>query len=252
MGAPRTASVTEARVLAKPLRKLQFRPRLLTGVAAAAGIAATVALGFWQLNRAHGKETIAAKLEFLGREPAITLPADEVKAGDVLWRRVTVRGRFEPRYAVFLDNRMQHGVPGYHVLMPIAIGGGKRYVLVNRGWIASTPDRARLPSVTTPAGTVEVTGLAMVPSRRFLELSTRIAEGKVWQNLTLERYRKAVPITLQPIVIEQQSPLDDGLVRDWPPPDLGVNTHYAYAVQWFAMAIAILVLYVVTHVRRAT
>lgn len=216
-----------------------------------AGIAATVALGNWQLGRAHEKEAMAARLESLGRRPAITLSGAEVKAEDVLWRRVTARGRFEPRYAVFLDNRVHGGVAGYHVVMPLAIGGGPRHVLVNRGWVAAAPERGQLPSITTPGGTVEVTGLAVEPSRRFLELSTRVAEGRVWQNLTLERYRQAVPIALQPIVIEQQSVLDDGLVREWRPPDTGVNTHYAYAFQWFAMALAIAVFYLVTHVRRA-
>lgn len=223
----------------------------MTSFAAAAGIAATIALGFWQLDRAHEKEAKAAQLDLLSREPALALSDAEVKAQDVLWRRVTVRGRFEPRYAVLLDNRVRRGVAGYHVVMPLAIDGGPRHVLVNRGWIAATAERARLPQVTTPAGMVEVTGLAVVPSDRFLELSTRVAEGPIWQNLTLDRYREAMPIAVQPIVIEQLSALDDGLVREWSTPDVGVNTHYAYAVQWFALALAIVVFYLVTHVRRA-
>jgi len=247
----RSTSVAEASVPTKRLPGLRFTPRLVTSLAAAAGIAATVALGNWQLGRAHEKEAMAARLESLGRGPAITLSGTEVKPEDVLWRQVTARGRFEQRYAVFLDNRVREGVAGYHVVMPLAIAGGPRHVLVNRGWVAGTGERGRLPSITTPEGTVEVTGVAVEPSRRFLELSTQVTEGPVWQNLTLERYRQAVPIALQPILIQQQSALDDGLVREWSPPDTGVNTHYAYAFQWFAMALAIAVFYLVTHVRRA-
>ena len=44
-------------------------------------------------------------------------------------------------------------------------------MLVNRGWVAGNADRSRLPEVRTPADTVEITGLAVVPGRRFLELS---------------------------------------------------------------------------------
>jgi surfeit locus 1 family protein len=247
----RALSVTEARVPTKPLRRLRFRPSLAISLAAAAGIAASLALGAWQLGRAHEKEAMAARLESLSEEPAIALPVAEVSPEEVLWRRVSVRGRFEPRYAIFLDNQVRDGVAGYHVIMPLAISGGERYVLVNRGWIAGARERARLPSVRTPAGPVELSGLAVVPSQRFLELSTRVAEGQVWQNLTLERYRRAVPIALQPVLIQQQSPLDDGLTREWSPPDFGVNTHYAYAFQWFALALAILVFYLFAHVRRA-
>ena len=195
----------------------------------------TLALANWQLHRAHEKERLAARLEALAKDAPVTLAAAEIKAEDVQWRRVTASGRFDPRYAVFIDNRIRRGVAGYHVVMPLEIGstsGGNRYVLVNRGWIAGDPDRSRLPEVRTPEGTVEIAGLAVVPTRRFLELSDRPVEGKVWQNLTLERYRGAFKLALQPVVIQQESPLDDGLAREWDPPNLGVDQHYGYAFQW--------------------
>lgn len=160
-----------------------------------------------------------------------------------------MRGRFEPRYGVLVDNRVHHGVAGYHVVMPVAIDDGSRYVLVNRGWIAGNPDRAQLPEVKTPQSTVEITGLAVNPSRRFLELASRNIEGRVWQNLTIERYREAFPIPLQPVMILQESPLDDGLVREWDPPNFGVDMHYGYAFQWLALSMTILVFYLVTHVK---
>lgn len=230
--------------------RYQFRPRLITTLAAAAGIVATLALANWQLNRAHEKEDLAARLAALAKDAPVTLPESELKAKDVEWRRVTARGRFEPRYGVLIDNRIHHGVAGYHVVMPLAIGSGKRYVLVNRGWVAGNPDRAQLPDVRTPDGAVEITGIATTPSRRFVELSDQVVEGRVWQNLTLERYRKAFPLALQPVVVQQESPLDDGLVREWDPPNLGVDMHYGYAFQWAALAATLLVLYLATHVRR--
>ena len=241
-------------------RPFRFEPRPVTTLAAAAGIAATLALANWQLGRAHEKEGLAARLAARAGGPAVSRPADAMKTEDLEWRRLKVRGRFELRYAVLIDNRIRRGVAGYHVVMPLEIEsaggssqGGGRYVLVNRGWIAGTGDRARLPQVRTPAETVEVTGLAVTPSRRFFELSSEAATGagKVWQNLTLERYRQAYPIALQPILLQQESPLDDGLAREWDPPDLGVDKHYGYAFQWLALALTILVFYLVTHVRRS-
>jgi surfeit locus 1 family protein len=236
------------------LRRYRFEPRLATTLAAGAGIALTLAAASWQLNRAHEKEAVGAKLEALARHPPVSLTAAEARVEDLEWRRVTVTGRFAPRYAVLIDNRIRRGVAGFHVVMPLEVGkmrgGGSRYVLVNRGWIAGSPDRAQPPQVRTPEGMVEVTGLAVTPSRRFLELSAEVAEGNVWQNLTLERYRRAFPIALQPVVIQQESPLDDGLAREWEPPDLGVSRHYGYAFQWLALAAAVLVFYLVTHVRR--
>lgn len=217
-------------------------------------MALALAAANWQLNRAHEKEALAAKLESLARGPAIALTAADARAEDLEWRRVTASGRFAPAYAVFIDNRIRRGVAGFHVVMPLEIGktadGGSRYVLVNRGWVAGSSVRDRLPEVATPEGTVQVTGLAVVPGRRFLELSADVTEGRIWQNLTLERYRAAFPIAIQPVMIQQESLLEDGLVREWDPPDLGVNKHYGYAFQWLALAATVLVFYLVTHVRR--
>lgn len=232
--------------------RYKFEPRLVTTLAAGAGIALAVALAAWQLGRAHEKEAAAARIGALASRPALQLTAAAVEVRDVEWRQVTARGRFEPGHAVLIDNRVRRGAAGYHVVMPLALEGGNRYVLVNRGWIAGTKDRSRLPEVKTPDGTVEISGLAVTPSGRFLELSPGTAEGRVWQNLTLERYRNAIPIPLQPFVIQQESPLDDGLAREWDPPDFGVNTHYGYAFQWLALALTLLVFYLVTHVRRRT
>lgn len=222
----------------------------MTTLAAAAAIALALAAAYWQYQRGQEKERLAARLAALAADPPVTLSSEEVRPADVVGRRVTVRGRFVPRHAVFLDNRVLRGVAGYHVVMPLAIGDGPLHVLVNRGWIAAGPDRSHLPEVRTPEGPVEVSGRALVPGERFLELSSRVTEGPVWQNLTIERYRKAVPIPVQPVMIQQESELEDGLAREWSPPDLGVERHYGYAFQWLAIAATILLFYLVTHVRR--
>src|SRR5438034_21992 len=114
-------------------------------LAAVAGIAVTVALGNWQLGRAAEKRELKARLEARAAAPPIEILAGELPAQDAEFRRVGTRGVFEPRYAVYLDNRIHRGVAGYHVVMPLRIGGSDRYVLVNRGWIARAAHRSELP-----------------------------------------------------------------------------------------------------------
>jgi cytochrome oxidase assembly protein ShyY1 len=104
--------------------------------------------------------------------------------------------------------------------------------------------------VRTPAGPVTVAGTATIPGRSVLELSNEVIEGAVWQNLTIERYRKVMPLAIQPFVIRQDSALDDGLVRAWDPPDFGIDKHYGYAFQWFALAATLFGFYAFTQFRR--
>jgi len=42
----------------------------------------------------------------------------------------------------------------------------------------------------------------------------------------------------------------DGYVRDWGPPGFPPMRHLGYAVQWFALALTLFVIYVVTNLRR--
>ena len=231
-----------------PRRQIRFS--LWPTLAAVTGIALAVALGNWQLGRGREKAAFAQRIEAANRDAVIELTRREVKADDVAWRRVEVSGRFAPQYAVLIDNRILHGAVGYYVVMPLQIADSDRYVLVNRGWVAGTISRATLPQVTTPPDAVRIAGLATLPSRRYLELSTKVADGNVWQNLTLERYRAAVPIKIQPVVIQQENDIGDGLKREWSAPDLGIDKHYGYAFQWFTLAAAILIFYLVHHVRK--
>ena len=219
-------------------------------LAAIIGIAAAIALGTWQLGRGAEKRELSARFAAQAAQPPVHVGPVELAADDVELRRVETRGVFEPRHAVYLDNRVRRGVPGYHVVMPLRIEGSDNHVLVNRGWIAAPAHRGELPQVRTPREQVGVTGIAVVPGRRMLELSSAVIEGQIWQNLTIERYRRAMPLRVQPFVLRQDSALDDGLVREWDAPDFGIDKHYGYAFQWFALAAALFVFYVVTQFKR--
>ena len=222
----------------------------LPTVAAIAGIALTSALGVWQLGRGNEKAAQVERLSSAQNGPLIAMPSTEINASEVAWQRVEASGRFAAEYTVFIDNRVLNGVVGYHVITPLKIENGDRYVLVNRGWVAATADRRTLPKIVTPTGVLRIAGIASIPSERQFELSTRVAEGNVWQNLTLSRYRATVNIPIQPVVIQQDSVVDDGLRREWIATGPSPDRNYGYAFQWFAMAAAILIYYLVTHVRK--
>jgi len=110
-------------------------------------------------------------------------------------------------------------------------------VLVDRGWVAAGARRSELPRASPPSGTVTVDGRVNVPPLRYLELRAESATGPVWQNLDIARIAAASGLSLLPYIVEQSGEPSDGLVRDWPAPDFGIEQHRSYMVQWYSFAV---------------
>lgn len=225
------------------------RPVWLPTLAAAMLLALTLAAGFWQLDRAEQKRALKDLYARQAEAPPMLLTGRPVDAEQFRFRRVVVRGRFDPAHEIFVDNRVIAGKPGYRVVTPLKIDNSERYVLVERGWVERSWDRSILPDAPMPLGQVTIEGVATVPGR-YLELSGDTVEGKVWQNLDVARVAATLPYPLQPVVVVQLNDTGDGLRREWLPPDTGVEKHLGYAFQWFSMAAAIVVIYGVMYARR--
>jgi cytochrome oxidase assembly protein ShyY1 len=235
----------------KPSHKLAIA--LIAGMLA---IWATCALGFWQLRRAAGKEALQAQADATARatpaEPDATALRDPAA---LVSHHLRLRGEWVPEQVVYLDNRPQNGQPGFYVLMPLRIAGpSPAEIVVNRGWTPrAMDDRTRIAPYATPAGTVEITGVALADEPRLLELATPAARRlrTIWQNFDFAAFSRASGQTPLPLVLRQDAeatsanagtsrPSSDGLIRDWP--DRGgvlqgqIDRHHGYAFQWFALA----------------
>jgi surfeit locus 1 family protein len=231
--------------------RYRFAPSALMTVAGAAFVALTVSLGNWQTGRAQQKQAMQDAWD-RGRTAApVNLGRDAARSAEALtWQRITARGEWDAARTIFVDNRVHGGRPGYHVVMPLRLEGSARWALINRGWAPAGATRADLPKVPTPSGMVVVEGVAVVPPEKVFELGDVPAGEKVWPNLILARYADWSGLDLAPVVVQQTNDAGDGLVRDWPRPDFGIEKHKAYALQWYALAAVTVILYVVLNFKR--
>lgn len=240
-----------------PMRQWFAPVPMLAGVAL---IALTCSLGRWQLSRAQERIERQARIMALENAPAQRITAQPVSADSVMYRPVLLRGTFDVEHTVLLENRphVTHDVsrPGFEVLIPLKLeGAGGRAVLVDRGWLPRDPaDRTRIAPYTTPTGEVQVEGMAVPHASRVFSLGSKAGADEVGQrlrqNIDLDAFSREIGVPLQPFVVQQQSDVEDGLLRDWPRADLGDERNYGYAFQWFAMAAAVLGLMVFYSVRR--
>ena len=202
-----------------------FRPRLWALALAAAACAAGIALGNWQAGRADAKRALGAQMQ-----------------------RIVVHGEFLPEHTVLLDNKVRRQRAGYEVVAPLRLAEGI-HVLVNRGWIEAPARRDQLPEVATPRGRVRVEGVMLARLPQPLKLGEG-AKGRVRQSLDLKQFAVESGLPLQAFVIEQHSALADGLARDWPPPDAGIEKHQGYALQWYSLAALALLIAIVLSFRK--
>lgn len=206
--------------------------------------------GNWQARRADEKRALGEQFDQALRTPPVALAAGAATAS-LIHKHVAARGRFVAERTVFLDNKLRGGRVGYEVVTPLRLADSEWHVLVDRGWIAAPSSRASLPEVRTPANDLEIDGIALERLPHALEAGA-VPRGRVRQNVDIAAFAAETGLRLEPLVIEQHSESHDGLLRDWPRPDFGVEKHESYALQWYSFAALAIILLIVLSTRRAS
>lgn len=233
----------------------RFQPGWLPSLATVVLVAVFAGLGAWQLDRAAQKRDIQQRFEVRSRLPPVDL--NDAQPDPETWdfRRSTGRGVYETAYQIFLDNKVYQGVAGYHVLTPLRLTGSQQRILVNRGWVSWGADRRQLPRIPAASGEVVVVGRLRTPQTGYFTLESEAPSTlvSVWQGLDLARYAVLAGIPVLPVVLELAPEARDpaNLVRSWPVyRDAWIARHHGYAVQWFALAVALVVIYLAVNIRR--
>ena len=229
------------------MAKLSLRARFWVLTAAAVLVAGvTFSLGQWQLRRAAQKQNLQLAIEAQSNQ-FILKAADLVDPkilADAVHRRATLKGIWRPEHTVFLDNRQMNGRPGFVVITPLVLDGTGQIILVQRGWAARNfGDRAVLPPIDTPQGPVTVRGRIAPPPSKLYEFKG-VESGRIRQNLDVTVFSREIALPLLPVSMLQMGPANEGLLRDWAAPNVGVDKHYGYAFQWFGLCALIVGLYV--------
>jgi surfeit locus 1 family protein len=200
-------------------------------------LAITASLGRWQLDRAAQKEALQATVDQRSALPALNEQAllSSSDLQDEIHRAVRLRGQWLPQASVFLDNRQMNGRTGFFLITPLQLTGSDQAVLVQRGWAPRDfTDRSRVPTVHTPSGEVAIEGRLAPPPAKLYELG-EATPGPIRQNIDVAAMAESFGLRLLEASVVQTGDTADGLLREWPRVNAGVQKHYGYAVQWFAL-----------------
>ena len=231
-----------------------FAPRLFTTLLTLALLAMLVSLGRWQLHRAAEKRVLFDEFA-AGSGAARSIDAATPKLAR--YAKVEAHGHYDDSRQVLIDNMVNGESPGYFVITPFALRDGG-WLLVNRGWVPLGSSRAQRPAVPVNSDERTLRGRADNLPSPGIRMGTPaplqppypvVAAFPTHQEIArlLQEPRWAAATDL--VLLDPAEP--DGYVRNWTPPGFPPMRHIGYAVQWFGLALALAVIYIVTNFRPA-
>jgi surfeit locus 1 family protein len=217
-----------------------------------------LALGMWQLDRSEQKRLLLKLQEQAGSAEVLHLSGDmENKADTLRYRQVEVSGRYDVAHQFLIDNQINGGKAGYLVLTPLELTGETKAVLVNRGWIAQNPDRTILPDLQINNAQAIIRGRV----NHFPSVGIKLAGAEIptagWPSLVqvvdVNVLAKKLGYSLFQFQVELDKGLPDGFKREWQASTIMLpEQHMAYAIQWFALALTLTLLFIWYSFRRAS
>ena len=211
-----------------------------------------VRAGFWQLDRADAKQALLDGFAAGTAEPVPFQSLTDADPEDVRYRRVTVAGRYDAARQFMQEGMTENGRPGLHVLTPLRLEDGTT-VIVNRGWVPRGATRQDLPDAAVDEGARRVEGRAVPFPRAGMRLGDPDV-GSTWPRLvnypTSAELAEALDVPVAPLQVWLAPDQADGFSRNWAPVEFGPERHIGYAVQWFGLALTLLIIYVVMTVRK--
>jgi surfeit locus 1 family protein len=195
-------------------------------------------LGLWQLQRAEAKRILIQQ----AKEAPVTYrltPQPQQLPG-----RVELRVTLLSNQLLLLDNRTRAGSVGYELLSLFQDTGSGRWGIVNLGWIPAGVDRTllpRLPPLPDLEQQISLKGMQVSAQPGFMLGADTWQPGwpKIIQQPDMARFEQLFQRPLYPAIVRLTEPAVALTDTRWDLVVMPPEKHLGYAVQWFALALAL-------------
>ena len=201
-----------------------------------------VFLGFWQIERGAEKDQIVSNFEEAQMKQPLPISNNSKK-----WDRVYVNGALDKSKTIYIDNTIYKGALGYKVVAPLILDMDE-IILVDFGWTKQPERRGDVKTVEISSNqNISVTGVLEQPELGLV-LSDELFSSswpKISQSKSIDALQELFDEKIYPFILLSDFRKDSDLtyikpvVTNMPP-----VKHYGYAGQWFAMFIALTIMYI--------
>ena len=232
----------------------RFRPLFWPTMFSLPALLICLGLGAWQIERLFWKQDLIAQRQAAVAAAPIAVPKTLAEGRGMEFRHVDDQGVFLNDKEIYLGATSEGGGQGYQVLTPLLEPEG-RVVFVNRGYI---PAELRDPAKRAAgqiAGTTRIEGLLRFPPAGkpnwFLPANRPDLNYWFWVDLpamsAADKLDRVAPFYIDAGATPNPGGWPRGGVTRLSLP----NNHLQYAITWFSLAVALIVIYVLFHRRNA-
>lgn len=232
-----------------------FKPGLIPTIVFLLILPVLLRLGFWQLDRAEEKRELIALFKQQNELGPLFIK-DTIKFDEKLnYRTAQVTGNYNPGKQIFIDNKVYQGKTGVHVMTPFKLKNSEYSILVNRGWVPMVIDRSSLPEIKTPSNILTLSGKIKILGKKPFMVGDKFQSNQGWPALTqwinIADIEKKSGLKLLPYIFLLDGKEQSGYVRNWKPVVMQPEKSTSYAVQWFALALALSIIYIVVNLKES-
>ena len=219
-------------------------------IATIAGVFFLSSLGVWQLQRAEEKKQIHLENESRKNSAPQTFSFPITDPASLRFQRIRVQGRFISNKQFVLDNRYLDHQVGFNILTPFKLDNSDKVVLVDRGWLPLKGPREKLPIIDVDENLRTLVGTVYVPYGKAFslgEIDNSISWPRLIQYLDFKELSIRLEHELLPLSLRMEANQADTYKAQWVVYASSPKRNLGYAFQWFAMALALLVIFIVLH-----
>ncbi len=207
-----------------------------------------IRLGIWQLSRAQEKIQIQESFLELSEQQAspienLPIAGREFDAMQHQNRQVELTGHYLNENSIFLIYQTYEEQLGFEVITPFELSSLGLIVMVSRGWSGIRSENELANALPKIYGELTLQGQIYVPTEKEAARANNL-ENVNWpltiRYLEINQLSSYFDSSIFPYVVRLGADQSGGLIRHWPAVTANTSQNFSYALQWFSMAIAVL------------
>ena len=209
----------------------------------------TISLGLWQIERANEKKVIISNYDKLLVSTPIALQKEQPLEN---WQPIETVGAYQD-LVIYEDNAINSSKAGFKVYHLFQNGDGT-FIFVHRGFIERNLIKNNLPRIDTPVGKKNIKGTTLFKQNNTFVKNIEESDIRIIQEFNttvlIERFPILKDRYLHPFLFNLDVRDADKFQPIEKPVNMTATKHIGYAIQWFGLCAALIILTIYAYRRK--